>query len=116
MERTNGIIKEVELFISDLDGQLTFGIVILGSDKKRFYLGGYQVVRCQIRLLQQLLETVGVERWDELIGQAVRIDFEETVCRLDTIGIGHIVDDKWFNLQEMVQKYFAPDTRPPKAG
>ena len=43
--------------------------------------------------IKRILETVGVERWEDLKGQFIRVDGEEFG---DIFGIGHIIEDKWF--------------------
>ena len=43
--------------------------------------------------IKRILETVGVEKWEDLEGKFIRVDGEEFG---DISGIGHIIDDKWF--------------------
>lgn len=57
-----------------------------------------------MEFIAQLLEAVGVESWDELIGKHVRIDHEPTKI----LGIGHIIDEKWF-YPEKDLKFLLPD-------
>lgn len=42
--------------------------------------------------VQRILETVGVEKWEDLPGKHIRVagDYHHIT------GIGHITDDKWF--------------------
>lgn len=52
--------------------------------------------------VKRILETVGVERWEQLQGKYVQVDGE---AYGEITGIGHITDDKWFypkrELEEM---------------
>ena len=40
----------------------------------------------------QTLKVVGVDRWEKLTGQHIRVERERGLI----IGIGHIMDNKWF--------------------
>lgn len=46
-----------------------------------------------MEFVAQVLEAVGVESWEELIGKHVRIEHEHSKIH----AIGHIIDEKWFN-------------------
>jgi hypothetical protein len=53
--------------------------------------------------IRSVLEVVGVEKWEDLPGQPVRIDgggWGEKVAR-----IGHIMEDKWLDLSELAKVY-----------
>jgi len=43
--------------------------------------------------IQRILETVGVEKWEDLVDKFVRVDGEKFG---DIYGIGHITENKWF--------------------
>ena len=43
--------------------------------------------------IKRILETVGVEKWEDLSGKHIRVDGEEFG---DILGIGNIINDKWF--------------------
>jgi len=49
------------------------------------------------RYLTQLLETVGVEKWEDLEGKHVRAEFDNS----RVYRIGHIIKDKWFDPEEL---------------
>ena len=51
----------------------------------------------------ELMETVGVEQWEDLKGQYVRIMFDTTNCGEEVLKIGNLILDKWFSWKE----YFA---------
>lgn len=42
--------------------------------------------------IRRLLETIGVEKWEDLIGQVVRIRSTDGLIS----SIGHIIEEKWF--------------------
>lgn len=43
--------------------------------------------------IKRILSVVGVDSWEKLPGNYIRVDGEEYG---DIFGIGHITDDKWF--------------------
>ena len=47
-----------------------------------------------------MLKVAGVERWEDLKGQTVRVAMENDGWDAKSIGIGHIVKDEWFMLTE----------------
>lgn len=55
----------------------------------------YQAIRC-------ILETVGVDSWEKLKGQLVRIDEDGAGTRVSKIG--NIIKDQWFDLAEYMKK------------
>ena len=66
-----------------------------GSDERIGFAPGFVAIR-------KILETVGVETWEDLKGQLVRL-------KIDSLGssrrpiIGNILEDKWFDLKEFVE-------------
>ncbi len=57
-----------------------------GSDSQGFSGNGSAFI-------QKVLETVGVNWWEDLVGQYVRVDGENAG---EIYGIGHITEDRWF--------------------
>ena len=51
--------------------------------------------------IRRILETVGVQSWEELPGKYVRVDGEEYG---NIFGIGHITDDSWFFPKVEIEK------------
>lgn len=51
--------------------------------------------------ISQILETIGVDSWEKLPGQYIRIKDNGLGKTIDEIG--NLMEDKWFNLR----KYFA---------
>lgn len=47
----------------------------------------------------EILRVVGVEKWEDLKGQFVRVEYPEGWNQTIT-GIGHVLEDKWFRPKE----------------
>ncbi len=47
--------------------------------------------------VNETLKTVGVEKWEDLNGKPIRVDHEINGTMK---AIGHIIEDKWFNIKE----------------
>lgn len=54
-------------------------------------------------LLKAVLETVDAESWETLPGKYVRVVFEDD----RSVAIGHIIKNKWLNLQEWMEAWKA---------
>lgn len=48
-----------------------------------------------------ILKTVGVESWEELPGKYLKIEHNWA----KVFKIGHIIEDKWFDVKELQNKY-----------
>lgn len=107
-EIKNGYIEGVSLTMSD-HGCLTFYLSVsggcwgfnyggyclgkgyLGADK---FSGSAKGMEC----LMHIMNTIGVERWEDLKGKYIRVvdpGWGGTVTK-----IGNIIDDKWFDIKE----------------
>lgn len=102
---TNAKISSTMLGIED-HGIMTFSLMMdMGGTGQGF--GGYALDgnsggkghAKSILAVRKLLETVGVMRWEELKGQLVRIK-KDSEWNGPIKAIGHIIDDKWFSLEE----------------
>lgn len=51
--------------------------------------------------IKRILETVGANKWEDLEGKHVRVEGEEFG---KIIGIGHIIEDKWFYPEKEIEK------------
>ena len=54
--------------------------------------------------VKKILETVGVSKWEDLVGKHIRVDGEEYG---DITGIGHIIEDRWFYPKKEIEKIIA---------
>lgn len=57
--------------------------------------------------IRRILETVGVDKWEQLKGQLVRIKTEGGINPGPPI-IGHIMEDKWFDLKAFMEEHRTP--------
>lgn len=88
-----------ELLISGPDEAVTFRGMPIGYIK---YNNEYEGYADGAECMMQLMNTVGVDRWENLKGTFVRYETvsDGHLSHINTIG--HIVQDKWFNVS-----YFA---------
>ena len=78
-----GLGRGIPTFMLDLDcGSFAqgFGGIALGNVEPLF----------------DILRVVGVEKWEDLKGQHVRVLYEDG--GYSPLGIGHIVEDRWWRL------------------
>jgi len=65
--------------------------------------GGYHLIGPYCALwVKRVLETVGVKDWDKLPGKYIRIEEGKYGSSIDSIG--HIIEDKWFNVREEMKE------------
>lgn len=57
-----------------------------------------------IMMIRDIIETVGVSNWEDLKGEYVRMVREDDSWNSRIIGIGHIVEDKWFYFSDYFKK------------
>jgi len=107
MEIRNAQITETMLGRED-HGILTFYICVRFGGSQ-CGLGGY-ALDCADRegnrvfsaksmeAISRILETVGVDRWENLKGKYIRIKDQGWGSRVDEIG--NLMEEKWFNLRE----------------
>ena len=57
--------------------------------------GGYDLRFYGIKPLVRILEVVGVDSWEKLPGSYCRVDGSYSGLK----AIGHITDEKWYNLE-----------------
>ena len=105
---TNMKITNVSLSMAD-HGCLTFGLTLEGSGFGVVY-GGYCIGhgylgadsfkgnQYGIECLMRIMDTVGVERWEDMKGKYIRIVDNGWGSTITTIG--HIIEDKWFDVKE----------------
>lgn len=61
-----------------------------------------------LELIRAILETVGVEKWEDIKGQYIRVK-RESIWNGKIISIGHLIEDKWFEPKEWFKQYFPED-------
>ena len=104
----NAKITNVSLTMAD-HGVLTFyltlemrgcGICYGGYVIGRGYLGAKEFRGSEkgLEALMRIMDTIGVERWEDLKGKYVRI--EDVGLGGVIKKIGNIIEDKWFDVEE----------------
>ena len=112
MEIKNAIIHSTMLGRED-HGIMTF-MIYIGADSFNCCVGGYcldefdsatqtRVFRAEsMEAISKILEVVGVDKWEDLPGKYIRIEYNglgSTVTK-----IGNIIEEKWFDLKEFFGK------------
>lgn len=61
-----------------------------------------------MQFIKEILEVVGVEKWEDLVGKYIRVRFnDESADWGNKIeAIGNITKDKWFSPKDLGEKYF----------
>ena len=78
-------------------GGYCIGLGFLGSDSFTAKNGGGLVA------IMRIMDTVGVERWEDLKGKYIRIVDEGWGSSVKKIG--NIIEDKWFDIDEFFKNY-----------
>ena len=92
IEIKNAIIKKTFLGIED-HGVFTAIISLnYGGSEQGFGQHDLTYKAYGITYLRKILETVGVDSWEELVGKPIRSKCEHTKVH----AIGHLIEDKWF--------------------
>lgn len=109
----NGRIKDVSISMAD-HGILTFRLYI-ECEHGMFIIGNFQIGTGEldakfwrgngsgIVAMMKIMDVVGVERWEDLPGKYIRLDFKNSRS-MTTEKIGNIIADKWFDIREFFSK------------
>ena len=109
----NALIRSVSITMED-HGIITFLINVEG-DAWGCSVGGYCIGHgylnadkdyfdgCGegIEAMARIMDVVGVSRWEDLKGKYCRI---ERICEEGIIKIGHIIKDKWFDIDQFFKE------------
>ena len=114
MKIENAKITNVSISMED-HGCLTFNLYLSG-DGWGCAFGGYCIGHGYLGAtefkaenggglvaMMKIMDTVGVERWEDLKDKYVRIQSEGWGSCIHTIG--NIIEDKWFNVKEFFESY-----------
>jgi hypothetical protein len=107
----NAKIKDVSISMAD-HGVLTFTIFVEGSGwgcgigqyvNGTGYLGAdyWKGNGSAIVAMMKIMDTVGVEKWEDLQGKYIRIESDGWGSTIHKIG--NILKDKWFDLKEFFE-------------
>lgn len=114
MEIVNARISSTQLGCED-HGIMSF-FVMLEWNGGGQGLGGYAIdkydqrtkerIGCGfgITAIRKILETVGVGKWEDLKGKLIRAKINSWKFPDRAPIIGHIIEDKWFDLKEFMEK------------
>lgn len=81
-------------------GQGLGGYALDGPDKdNRGYRPGWGL---GLTCIRKILETVGVDEWEKLKGQLVRIKLNGGLGSSEPPEIGHIIENRWFDLKAFI--------------
>jgi hypothetical protein len=105
MEIENARISSVRLGF-DRDIFLSFWVTVEGKGWGQG-VGGYVLSKQGdsegygkgFAAIANLLAVVGVESWEELKGQLIRVKHRGTAGSSEPPIIGHIIDDKWWDIR-----------------
>ena len=99
MVESNGTISSMYLGIES-HGILTFMIQIDGDGDSQGY-GGYSCGHGDFlaTAIRALLDAFEIKEWEGLKGKNVRVRRDSSYGKI--IGIGHIVKDKWVDLDKL---------------
>ena len=113
MREENAIIKDVTISMED-HGFLTFDLFLEGNGW-RCAFGGYTIGRGYLgadtfeakrgeglEAMMRIMDTVGVSKWEDLVGKYCRVRTESWGSTIDIIG--NIIKDKWFNIREFFKE------------
>lgn len=53
-------------------------------------------------VIMRILKTIGVDEWERLKGQYVRLQYEEPGYG-KILSVGHIIKDQWFNMPDVLR-------------
>ena len=113
LEIKNAKITKVSLSMAD-HGCLTFYIGLNGGGWccnfggyciGHGYLGAesFQGSEAGLEVLMRIMDTIGVECWEDLKGQYCRVKTEGWGGKI--LSIGNILKDKWFDIKEFYNTY-----------
>lgn len=109
MKIKNAIIESTMLGRED-HGILTFMIRVRFDSCVSVGIGGYALdyysrelekrvySAKSLEAISNILDVVGVDRWENLVGKHIRIKDNGLNSLIDEIG--NLMEDKWFNLRE----------------
>ena len=111
-EIENAKITNVSISMED-HGCLTFGLTLEGNGWGTVY-GGYCIGHGYLgadhfdgsgkglEAMMRIMDTVGVEKWEDLKGKYIRVKFTRPGYSITKIG--NLIKDKWFDIEEFFKK------------
>ena len=109
----NAIIDKVTLTMAD-HGCLTYFVFFNLAKGGHAGIGGYCIghgylgadsfdgLAKGLEAMMRIMDTVGVEKWEDLEGKYIRVETDGWGSRIHKIG--NIIEDKWFDEEEFFSK------------
>ncbi len=95
MKTFNATIESTQLGQSDRGVTFFLNLSWPGAGQG---FGGINLRNVKVGALVHLLNAVGVSYWEQLKGKTIRVE-EPSTFNGNLKRIGHIVEDKWFDLE-----------------
>lgn len=98
-EIKNAVITNVKLTMENCSALTAWLDISYGNTGQSF--GGYYLYtqNCKKDLtglfIWRIMETVGVEEWNDLVGKTIRVKYQPINKNIEAIG--NIMEDKWFS-------------------
>lgn len=118
MKIENAKITNVSISMSD-HGCLTFRLTLEGYSWGVYY-GGYCIGKgylgadefsaengSGLEAMMRIMDTIGVEKWEDLVGKYCRVQMKGWGEKITTIG--NIMSDKWFDIDSFFKDYKAKE-------
>lgn len=83
-------------------GSVGFGGYALDEYNKS--LGKRVGVACGMEYIKEIMEVVGVSKWEDLKGKYVRVKSEGLGGQ--AVALGNLIEDKWFEPREWFKQYY----------
>jgi hypothetical protein len=104
----NAKIEKTKLGFEDGSEWFTCWLYLDYGDSTHQGFGGYGLgPQWGIQFIQEVMKTVGVEEWDDLVGKYIRVEIDEKTGQgfgKKIIKIGNIVSDDWFEPSKLAKK------------
>lgn len=119
MEILNAKITSVSISMAD-HGCLTFFVTIQGG-AWGVSIGGYSIGHGYLgadkfdgygpglEAMMRIMDVVGVDKWEDLKNHYIRVKSDGLGTRITKIG--HITDDKWFDIDEFFKSKAAKEDK-----
>lgn len=94
MEIINALIEST--YLGQDDGRIIFWLNLKYNTGSGQGFGGCALQDVKFQALMNMMNVIGVTKWEDLKGKLVRVAGSDARRNL----IGHIIEDKWFDLDK----------------
>src|ERR1700752_225337 len=92
----NATIRDTHFGPNDSRNIMTFMLTLTFGDSTEQGFGNYNLTTTPCVKIKNLLEVVGVNKWEDLKGKIIRTKTETR----QIVAIGNLLKDKWFNIED----------------